>query len=208
MMLPTLTSRILLLFVTLLVPATAVAQRSGSDITSDLIFESIGAREGATICEIGAGDGSLSIAAGRLVGPRGRVYTSELGDTRVRALQQKIEASGLSHVTVVTGDTQGTKFPDATCDAMVLRDVYHHLTDPVAMNASMLAALKPGGRVAIVDFTPPGEEASCPADRAKDGMHGVKPDTVSQEMKNAGFEQVNADRPPQRWFLLVFRRSG
>ena len=206
-MLQTLRTSLFLLLVTLLVPAVATGQRSGATVTSDRIFESLGIAAGATICEIGAGDGSLSIAVAKLVGPSGRVFASELGEGRVKSLRDKVEASGATNITVVPGDPHATKFPDAVCDALFLRDVYHHLTDPVAMNASMLAAVRPGARVAIVDFTPPGEEAPCPADRGKDGMHGVKPETVAREMQNAGFEHVQSDDPPQRWFLLVFRRS-
>ena len=60
------------LLVTLLV--TAAAQQSGSTIPTARIFEAIGVREGITVCEMGAGDGELSIAAAKAVGPSGRVY--------------------------------------------------------------------------------------------------------------------------------------
>jgi len=69
-----------------------------------------------------------------------------------------------------------------------MRNVYHHFADPAAMNASISAALKPGGRLAIVDFSPPpGKEATRSADRAKDGMHGISVESLSREMKEAGF---------------------
>lgn len=200
----------LLLIVTLLVPNAALAQRSraGSSISSDAIFRSIGVREGATVCEIGAGDGTLTIAAARLVGPEGRVYANELGDARLEALRGKTAGSGLANISVTTGQADATGFPDGVCDGLFMRDVYHHLTDPAAVGRAVMAALKPGGRFAVVDFTPPGEEAACPADRSKDGMHGVKPATVTREMEEAGFEPVQAEVPDARWFLLVFKRSS
>jgi tRNA A58 N-methylase Trm61 len=194
---------LLLLLITSLVPATASAQRSGATITNDQIFEAIGAQEGATVCEIGAGEGALSIAAARVVGSQGHVYTSELGDDRVKALRAKVAASGVPHITVVAGDVTGTNFPSGSCDALFLRNVYHHFSNPAAMNASIAAALKPGGRVAIVDFTPPGKEAECPADRGKDGMHGVSAESVSREMRDAGFEPVSSAVGAERWFMIV-----
>jgi ubiquinone/menaquinone biosynthesis C-methylase UbiE len=192
------------LFVTLLVPAAAGAQRAAtSSVATERIFDAIGVREGITVCEIGAGDGELTIAAARIVGADGHVYTSELGENRVKSLREKISGSDLAHITVVDGDGAKTNFPDAGCDALFMRNVYHHFADPAAMNLSIATALKPGGRVAVVDFTPPDEEAPQPADRGKDGMHGVKPETVSRELKDAGLEPLSSEAGAQRWFMVV-----
>lgn len=194
--------RTIALLVTLLVPAAAAGQQSGS-VATEKIFDAVGVREGITVCEMGAGDGELSIAAAKLVGPGGRVYTSELGADRVKALQLKVAGSGLAQVTVVTGDPITSNFPDAGCDALFMRNVYHHFTDPAAMNASIATAVKPGGRVAVVDFTPSGKEAARAADRANDGMHGISADSVGREMKDAGFEPVSSELGAQRWFMVV-----
>jgi tRNA A58 N-methylase Trm61 len=191
------------LFVTLLVPGIGLAQRSGSRIDTGNIFEAIGVREGATVCEIGAGDGALSIAAARAVGPEGRVYTSELGESRLKALQKEVAGSGLAHITVVEGDPVKTNFPDAACDALFMRNVYHHFADPAAMNVSISTALKPGGRLAVVDFSPPGKEATRAEDRDNDGMHGVTVESVSREMAQAGFEPVSFEHGAERWFMVV-----
>jgi ubiquinone/menaquinone biosynthesis C-methylase UbiE len=198
------TSRTLIpLLITLLTPVSPAAQRSGASISTDKIFEAIGVRDGTTVCEIGAGDGELSIAAARIVGPEGRVYTSELGEERLKALRKKVADSGLAQITVIDGDAGRTNFPEGRCDALFMRNVYHHFNDPAAMNASISAALQPGGRAAIVDFTPPDKEAAIPADRAKDGMHGVSPESVSREMKDAGLEPVSSEAGAQRWFIVV-----
>jgi len=196
-----------LLLVTLLVPAAASAQPPA--ITNAQIFEAIGLREGATACEMGAGDGELTLAAAQLVGPSGRVYTSELGDERVKALREKVARSNISHITVVAGDANRTNFPDGGCDALFMRSVYHHFADPAAMNASIAAALKPGGRLAIVDFTPPpGSEAACPADRGKDGMHGITREMLSRELKDAGFEAVSSIGVQRAIMVVVSRPKG
>jgi SAM-dependent methyltransferase len=191
------------LFVTLAALASALAQPWSSP-SAEAVFEAIGAREGATVCEIGAGDGELSIAVAKRVGPDGRVFTSELGESRLQKLRAAVEASGLTTVTVVAADADRTNFPDGACDALFMRDVYHHFGDPARMNASMLAALKPGARVAIVDFTPPGE-VGAPGDRDKDGRHGVSPETVAGEMKAAGFDVVSSDRGT-RWFMVILAK--
>jgi ubiquinone/menaquinone biosynthesis C-methylase UbiE len=196
------------LFVTLLVTAALVAQGSGSTIPDARILEAARVRTGATICEIGAGDGDLSIAAARAVGASGQVYTSELGDSRVEALAKKVAASRLGHITVVAGDANRTNFPDAACDAVFMRNVYHHFADPPAMNASIAAALKPGGRLVVVDFEPRGEEAAQPADRDEDRHHGIKSDSLARELREAGFEPVSSEDGGGRWYLLAVAKPG
>jgi predicted methyltransferase len=194
------------LLVTLLVTAAAWQRSATSTIPTNKILEAIGVKEGLTVCEMGAGDGELSIITAKAVGGSGRVYTSELGEERVKALRTKTGESGQSHITVVEGAADKTNFPEGACDALFMRNVYHHFANPPAINASILASLKPGARAAVVDFTPPDKEAERPEDRGKDGTHGVTPDTVRRELTAAGFEDVATEDGAERWFLVVVRR--
>jgi SAM-dependent methyltransferase len=57
-------------------------------------------------------------------------------------------------VTILAGATASTNWPAGCCDAILLRNVFHYLTEPAAMIRSLAASLKPGGRLAIVDFPP------------------------------------------------------
>ena len=84
-----------------------------------------------------------------------------------------------------------------------MRNVYHHIAAPGPMSASLAASLKPGGRLAIVDFTPPGAEAPTPADRDEDDMHGVTPDSVRRELADAGFAVERTEAGSGRWFMVV-----
>ena len=100
-----------LLLVALLWSSLSASAQGASTIAPAKIFEAIDVKEGMTVCEIGAGSGELSIAVAKLVGESGRVFTSELGDERVKGLQAGIKKSGLTHITVVTGDPVKTNFP-------------------------------------------------------------------------------------------------
>ena len=196
---------------TLILPLAAFALAAADPqqaLTNERIFDALGVREGSTVCEIGAGSGGATLAAAKAVGRSGRVYSNELGD-RVNALREAVERSGMRHITVVAAGATTTNFPDAGCDAVFMRDVYHHLTDPAAMNLAMLAALKPGGRAALVDFAPPPDsEAPSPADRGKDGMHGITAESMLRELDAAGFERVQVERPGERWFMVVVAKPG
>lgn len=172
------------------------------------ILDALDVRPGTTVCEIGAGSGEMSLVAARRVGANGRVYSSELGEERLKKLRDKVSSSGLTHITVVEAAAARTNFPEGGCDAIFMNDVYHHFHDPAAMNRSIAASLKPGGRVAISDFSPrTGGEASTPSKRGEDGRHGVSAESVLREMKEAGFEPSAPKQAAQRWFLLVFARA-
>jgi ubiquinone/menaquinone biosynthesis C-methylase UbiE len=182
-------------------PAAPLAQ--GDSLATARIFDALSLHEGSTVCEIGAGDGALSLEAADRVGTRGHVYTSELGDQRVDTLRDKVTAARKPQVQVIAGDASATNFPGDACDALFMRNVYHHFETPSAMNRSIAAALKPGGRLAIVDFTPPGAEAPKPADRDRDGMHGVAAASVARELRAAGFHVDTTETGSGRWFMVV-----
>ncbi len=190
------------LVVALLLPAAASAQ----GVATSRIFDALALRPGATVCEVGAGDGELSIAAAARVGSQGRVYTSELGEERIKTLRAKV--ADRPNVQVVEAVADRTNFPDGACDALFMRNVYHHFASPGPMSASLAASLKPGGRLAIVDFAPPGAEAPMPADRDQDDMHGVTPESVRRELADAGFVTETTETGKERWFMVVAVRPG
>jgi ubiquinone/menaquinone biosynthesis C-methylase UbiE len=194
------------LFVAVALPAAASAQDNG--LASEKLFAALALQPGATACEMGAGDGALSIEAADRVGAQGHVYTSEIGGN-VDKLVEKVVLARRAHVEVVTGAADRTNFTDGACDALFMRNVYHHFENPTAMNASIAAALKPGGRLAVVDFgPPPGAEARDPADRDTDGHHGVTAPTVARELRTAGFDIVRTENGDGRAFMVVALKRG
>ena len=193
--------------IALLAPAAAGAQNNASD-TAKLI-EALHLEPGQVVAEIGAGGGELTLAIARHVGASGRVLTSELGTERVSKLRAAVAQSGLANVQVIDGQEKQTNLPEGCCDAVFMRNVYHHFADPATMNASSLRALKPGARVAVIDFSPRnGAAIAAPGKRGDNAAHGVNTEVVSSELKAAGFEIVSAEDRGERWFLLVARKPN
>jgi len=175
---------------------------------AEWLIRNLQIHEGSAVGEIGAGDGELTVAMAKAVGTTGKVFSNELNKERLAALPRAAEKAGVKNVTPIEGRETETGFSDQCCDAIFMRNVYHHFGDPAAMNGSLFKSLKPGGRLAVIDFTPPGEEAEKPSGRSADGFHGVKPQTVARELLAAGFEVISAEthsravqvvarRPPQ-----------
>ncbi|MBC7897223.1 MAG: methyltransferase domain-containing protein [Cytophagaceae bacterium] len=162
---------------------------------------------GRSVADIGAGAGQLTVALALVVGPTGRLYATELESGRVRAIRRAADSAGVKNVTVLEAHATRTNLPDSCCDALILRNVYHHIKNPVLMNRSLYQSLKPGGRLAIIDFPPDSAESADPTRRSDDPHHGVTPPTVVRELRQAGFEVVAVENGIRaRGFMVVMRR--
>jgi precorrin-6B methylase 2 len=139
-------------------------------------------KPGMTVADVGAGFGAWTVRFAKLVGPSGRVYATDIGAAQLSALRNAAAREGLTNVTVIEGATNATNLPALCCDAILIRDAYHHLTEPDAIIKSFAAALKPGARLAVIDFPPrPNSEvpSGVPANRRG---HGVPPEVVEREV--------------------------
>ena len=165
-------------------------------------------RAGQTVADIGAGGGELTVALAKEVGPEGRVYATEMEKDRMERLRRRATDGGHTNVTVLEAHATRTNLPKECCDAIVIRNVYHHFDDPAAMNQSLFESLKPGGRLAIIDFFPNhGRLAASPKDRDQEKTHGVDAETVVNEVTAAGFEQQTVEKADDKGFMAVFRKG-
>jgi predicted methyltransferase len=137
------------------------------------------------------------------------VYATELDDEQLAQIRQAAIEAALSNVTVIKGAVSRTNLPEACCDALFSRVVYHHLTDPAAINADVFRALRPGGLLVIIDFEPGGimNWIGQPETADRHGGHGTPKGTVVKEVTAAGFQLM---RGPETWrgrtYAVLFKR--
>jgi ubiquinone/menaquinone biosynthesis C-methylase UbiE len=168
-------------------------------------------KPGMTVADVGAGFGAWTVRFARLVGPSGHVYATDIGAAQIAALRDYAAKEGLTNVTVVEGGVDRTNLPPACCDAILIRDAYHHLTQPADIVRSLAAALKPGGRLAVIDF-PPRPNTEVPAGVPEDRRgHGVPPEVVQREVSAAltHVQTIASWAPasqPASLYLLLFRK--
>ena len=99
-------------------------------------------RPGDTVADVGAGDGWLSVEFATVVGETGHVFATELSVRRRDDIRESVAVAGLDNVTVVEAGEHETNLAPGCCEAIFLRRVYHHLTDPAAYNASLYTTRK------------------------------------------------------------------
>ena len=120
------------------------------------LAEMLTLHEGMTVAEVGAGRGWLSVEVAKRVGTSGHLYATDLDPTRLEDIRKAVRGASLVNVTVLQAGERSTNLPEGCCEAVFMRRVYHHLSDPFAVTASIHDALKPGGRLVIIEFKPDG----------------------------------------------------
>jgi ubiquinone/menaquinone biosynthesis C-methylase UbiE len=166
-------------------------------------------KSGTIVADIGAGDGTFSFVAAEKVGPTGRVYATEIDTDKLKQIRAEVLKRKLSNVVVVEGTVDDTKLPMECCDAIYLRHVYHHLTQPEEFDRNLVRSLKPGARLAIIDF--PANENLEPVEGVPKnrGGHGIPEKIVVDELTSAGLQ---VEKVVNDWssndYCVVFVKHG
>jgi SAM-dependent methyltransferase len=177
---------------------------------TDRLAEVLALGPTSRVADIGAGGGAFSLELASRIVPRGHVFATEIEEDAVADIRAEASAAGLENVTVIRADEASANLPTACCDAVFLRGVYHHMTKPAETNHSLRDALRPQGRLAVIDFVPSwflSRFFPVPGVPASRGGHGVPPGVVVSEMQQAGLKLIDQlDDWTGGQYCLVFQR--
>ena len=165
------------------------------------VLKALALKPGDTIADVGAGTGLYTRLFAQAVGPTGRVYANDIAPKFLAYITQSAAKDGLKNVQTMLGGDRSTNLPDASVDVIFHSDVYHHFEFPMTMNADLRRAMKPNGRLYVLELAKTGASAS----------HVRAPkDVVIAEIEKSGFrlvEQVNVPGLREN-YLLHFRKTG
>jgi len=189
--------------------AFAVRAYAGANDEIARLAALMGWKEGTIVADIGAGDGRYSFAAAEHIGASGKVFATEIDQAKLKEIRAEVKKRNVQNVIAVESAEAETNLPPSCCDAIFLRRVYHHLTKPLEFDASLLRSLKPGGRLAIIDFPPHpeyGKVKGVPKDRED---HGIQRKILIDELTKAGFqlEKVVDDWPTSDYCVLFVKKG-
>ncbi len=164
----------------------------------DLAVSLLGIRRGMSVADIGAGVGYYSLRFAAKVGPQGKVYATDLQPEMIRLLQARLEKEKVRNIEPVLGSETESKLPGLSIDMAVLVDVYHEFSEPRKMLASIRRALKPDGRLVLLEFRK--EDPKVPIREE----HKMSVATVKQELAADGFvlDKLVSDLPWQHIFFF------
>ncbi len=172
----------------------------------DLIMDALKIAEGDVVADLGAGGGWFTTRLARRVGPNGLVYAEDIQPTMVEAVRRRVQREGLNNVRTVLGTPTDPRLPSGL-DAALIVDAYHEMDDPArpdvlrALLQNIAGALKPQGRLGVVDFTAGGGGPGPAADER------VDPEAVVRAAEAAGLILRAREQVPPFQFLLVFGKA-
>lgn len=141
-------------------------------------------KPGMTVCDMGSGNGYHTLPMAEAVGKDGKVFAVEVQPEMIEMLHKRAQEKGITNITSIIGEPHDPKLPPASCDMILLVDVYHEFSHPEPMLAGMKKALKPDGVIVLVEF------------RAEDDSVPIKPEhkmskaQINKELTLNGFKLV------------------
>ena len=171
-----------------------------SEERPDLLVEELHLQPGMTVADIGAGSGYLSRRMAPIVG-RGRIFAVDVQPEMVALLTEVSKKPEFKNLVPILGDSEDVKLPPASIDLAVLVDVYHELAYPYEVMRSLIRALKPGGRIVLVEYR--GEDPAVPIKT----VHKMSETQIRREMNllPLTWERTSERLPMQH--IVVFRKS-
>jgi ubiquinone/menaquinone biosynthesis C-methylase UbiE len=147
----------------------------------DRMLAALDIRKGSVVADIGAGVGYHVWRLAEMVGPTGKVIGEDIQPGMIDLMKKNIEARKLQNVEIILGTPSDPKLPTASIDLVLMVDVYHEFSDPVAMMRQIQRALKPGGRAVLVEFRK--EDPDVPIQP----LHKMSVQDVRSELEPLGF---------------------
>jgi ubiquinone/menaquinone biosynthesis C-methylase UbiE len=154
-------------------------------------------KPGSTVADIGAGEGYYTVRLGARVGPKGRVLAEDIDAQAVERLGLRVVRERLDNVSIQLGTPDDPRLPEASFDRIFLIHMYHEVTEPYAFLWRLRPALRPGGKVIVVDVDRP------------TGDHGIPPPLLFCEFAAVGFRLSQFERKPElQGYYAQFEAAG
>jgi ubiquinone/menaquinone biosynthesis C-methylase UbiE len=171
----------------------------------DEIFAAMQLKDGDVVADLGCGSGWFARRMARVVGPRGRVYAVDIQPEMLALVREYADRAKVTGIETVLGTSTDPRLPEGALDWVLLVDVYHEFQQPRPMLEGIKRSLKPGGKVALVEYRLEGQTASHIRTE-----HRMSVEQVMGEWVPAGFRLVRRidSLPTQHLFLFEVAREG
>lgn len=167
----------------------------------DGALDAMNIRPGQTVADLGAGVGYMTLRMARRVGPTGKVYGVDLQPGMLAELEKNAKQAGITNIIPVLGEPADPKLPAGQIDMVLMVDVYHEVSQPQAMIRKIREALKPEGRLILLEYR--AEDPSIPINPD----HKMTVEQVRAEIEPEGFRLQPPIETLPRQHLLILTKA-
>jgi predicted methyltransferase len=165
----------------------------------DAIMDALGIADGARVADVGPGAGWFTIRLARRVGPNGVVFATDVQRQMLEAVRRRVAREGLVNVETRLGSDSNPNLPSRSLDAVLVVDTYPEVEDRVTFLRNLAAALKPGGRIGIVNYKP---GRGGPGPSPQEGVR-VESTAVERDAEAAGLRVVGRQTLLYQYLLVL-----
>ena len=165
---------------------------------ADKVLECLDIKAGEVVADIGSGGGYFSYRFSEKVGPEGRVYAVDIDSGFLSIVAKGARRRGIRNMEMLRCGPNGGALPEFSCNLVFIRNAFHHLVSPIAYMRNLRSALRPGGRVAVIEWLPASARRN----------HGTLPESIIETMVKAEFKLVKTyDFLPKQSFTTYTLES-
>ena len=164
------------------------------------MLDALKIKPGQTVADIGAGAGYTSLKLAKRVGPEGKVLATDVQPQMLAMLSENAKAAGVKNIQPIRSTQTETRLPEATVDLALMVDVYHEASDPEALLQGLYKAIKPGGRLVLVEFR--GEDDEVPIKPE----HKMTLAQVRKELEPQGFKFLESQEFLPWQHIIIYER--
>jgi ubiquinone/menaquinone biosynthesis C-methylase UbiE len=169
------------------------------------LVHDMGVQKGMTVADIGTGIGYMLPSLSHATGPDGRVIAEDIFDDFLAAARDRAANQKLTNVTFVKGTETDPNLPEGQVDEALVLDAYHHFDYPEKMLAAIHKALKPGGKLVVVEYYKRPE--AMPNNRAMTHIRLDMPDVIKEIEANHFHLVMEKETIPNSQYMLVLQKS-
>lgn len=168
------------------------------------VLDALGVGSGTRVADVGAGTGYFTERFAKRVGAAGHVFATDVQREMLDELRERVREADLANVSVVAATFTDPRLPPACCDLVFFSSVYKEIDDREAYMRRVARALRPGGRVAILEYRPGAGGGGPPEDMRMSQAQ------IVAELERAGYVLTKSHDFIDRQLFLVFApaRSG
>jgi ubiquinone/menaquinone biosynthesis C-methylase UbiE len=171
-----------------------------SEEEPDIALDVLKIAKGSVAADVGAGSGYMTVKLAARVGPTGKVYANDIQPEMLTMLRERLSRMKITNVETVLGTTTDPRLPANSLDLILMVDVYHELQQPQVMLQHMRQALKPGGRLVLLEYRK--EDPSIPIKFE----HKMSVTEARVELEAEGYTLTKVDETLPRQHILIFTR--